>query len=92
MSDEAALEFPCQFAIKVIGNDNTGKAGPELEKAVQEIVHRYTPISNVGDTYSRLSKDGKYTAVTVMITASSKQHLDSIYKELSVHPLILVAL
>ena len=92
MNGETLLEFPCQFAIKAIGNDNTGKAGLELERVVQEIVRRHTPEGSVGEVTSRLSKDGKYTAVTVLITASSKQHLDGIYQELSVHPHILVAL
>jgi len=92
MSEESLLEFPCQYAIKAIGKDNTGKIGPELEQAVQEIVRRHTPDSDIGAATSRLSKDGKYTAVTIMITAADKQHLDAIYQELSVHPLILVAL
>jgi len=92
MSEEATLEFPRQFAVKAIGNDNTGTIGPELERAVNEIVRRHTPLGSVGETTSRLCKNGKYTAVTVMITASDKQPLDAIYEELNVHPLILVAL
>lgn len=92
MSEEIHLEFPCQFAIKAIGKDTTGKAGPELELLVQKIVRRHTPDNNVGAVTSRLSKDGKYTAVTVMITASGNKHLDAIYQELSTHPHILVAL
>lgn len=92
MSEESLFEFPRQYAIKAIGKDNTRKGGSELERVVREIVHRHTPSCDIGAATSQLSKDGKYTAVTVMITASGKQHLDAIYQELSVHPLILVAL
>jgi len=88
MSEEASLlEFPCQFAIKAMG-----KTSPELDSLVVEIVRRHAPDIHDGAVSSRPSKGGNYTAVTIIITASSRQQLDAIYQDLTDSPHIMVAL
>ena len=88
MSEETSLlEFPCQFAIKAMG-----KTSPELDSLVVEIVRRHMPDLHEGAVSSRPSKGGNYTAVTVIINASSRQQLDAIYQDLTDNPDILVAL
>jgi putative lipoic acid-binding regulatory protein len=85
--EESLLKFPCQFAIKAMG-----KTRSELDLVVVEIVRRHIVDIKEGAITTRLSKDGNYIAVTVLIEASSKQQLDAIYQDLSDHPEILMAL
>jgi putative lipoic acid-binding regulatory protein len=85
--EESLLKFPCQFAIKAMG-----KSSSELDIVVVEIVRRHIVDIKEGAITARPSKDGNYTAVTVLIEASSKQQLDAIYQDLSDHPEILMAL
>ncbi|MGJ0489279.1 YbeD family protein [Methylobacter sp.] len=88
MSEEQSLlEFPCQFAIKVMG-----RTSPDLDVLVVEIVRRHSPDLREGAVTSRPSKAGNYTAITVMIDASSRQQLDAIYRDLTASPHILMAL
>ncbi|MGZ4980148.1 MAG: HP0495 family protein [Methylobacter sp.] len=87
MSEETLLEFPCRFPIKVMG-----KANLELDLLVIEIVRRHAPDIHEGAVTTRLSKDGNYISVTIVVEATSKQQLDAIYQELSDHPHVLMAL
>lgn len=87
MSEGTLLEFPCRFAIKAMG-----KTSPELDIQIVEIVRRHCPELTEGAVTSRPSKNGNYTAVTVIIEASSKRQLDAIYQELTDHPHILMVL
>lgn len=88
MSEEASLlEFPCQFAIKAMGKTN-----PELNSLVVEIVRRHSPDIRESAVSSRPSKGGNYTAVTVIVDASSRQQLDAIYQDLTDSPHVLMAL
>lgn len=88
MSEEQSLlEFPCQFAIKVMG-----RTSPELDVLVVEIIRRHSPDLREGAVTSRPSKGGNYTAITVTIDASSREQLDAIYQDLTASPHILMAL
>ena len=80
--EETLFEFPCEFPIKCMGINV-----PEFEIAVVKIMNRHVPDLGEGAIKSRLSKEGKYCAMTITITASSKQQLDAIYMDLtaSVH-------
>jgi putative lipoic acid-binding regulatory protein len=84
---ESALQFPCRFPIKAVG-----KAGVELDILVVEIVRRHVRDLREGAVTSRASKGGKYTSVTILIEASSKEQLDGIYRDLSACPDVLMAL
>lgn len=81
------LIFPCEFVIKVFG-----VASDEFEAAVITIIR--THIADVKeDTFrTRPSKDGKYLAITITIHVESREELDTIYRDLSANPLILMAL
>ena len=84
---ESALKFPCQFPIKALG-----KAGPELDIRVVEIIRRHAPDFGAGAVTLKPSKGGKYTSVTVTIQATSKQQLDAIYQDLTDCPEVIMAL
>jgi putative lipoic acid-binding regulatory protein len=87
MSDESLLEFPCRFPIKAMG-----LAAPDFDALVVQIVRRHAPDIGEGAVTSRLSRSNKYLAVTVVIEASSKAQLDSIYQELTAHERVIMAL
>lgn len=84
---ETLFEFPCEFPVKAFG-----LAGPELAETVLAIVHRHAPEVGPGDLSLRPSGKGRYEAVTVTITARSKEQLDAIYHDLTASPMILMAL
>lgn len=84
---ETLLEFPCQFPIKAMG-----LACDELEIAVIEIINRHVEDLAEGALSMKPSKNGKYTAITVTITAHSKDQLDAIYVDMSACELVSIAL
>ena len=84
---ETLLEFPCQFPIKAMG-----KADIELDLLVLEIVQKHAHVPEKIVMNTRPSKNGSYLAVTVIVEAQSKLELDTIYQQLSSHPLVLMAI
>ncbi|ELV8691232.1 DUF493 family protein YbeD [Vibrio vulnificus] len=69
------LEFPCSFTYKVMGY-----AKPELPEKVLEVIQRHAP----GD-YSpavKPSAKGNYHSVSINITATSIEQVETLYKEL----------
>ena len=86
-SEETLFEFPCEFPIKAMG-----KTGSELEVAVLDIINRHVPDLCEGAIKMNESKGGKYTSITITITAQSKAHLDGIYMELTSCEHVLYAL
>jgi hypothetical protein len=81
------LEFPCTFPIKAMGLSDT-----DFDLLVVEIVTRHTGPLSEGAVTLRPSSNGKYVSVTVTIRAESKQQLDAVYRELTAHERVLMAL
>ncbi|MGV2987488.1 DUF493 family protein YbeD [Vibrio sp. E150_011] len=69
------LEFPCSFTYKVMGY-----AKPELVEKVVEVIQRHAP----GDYTPTVKPSGKgtYNAVSINITATSIEQVETLYKEL----------
>jgi uncharacterized protein len=84
---ETLFEFPCEFPVKAMG-----LACDELEIAVIEIINRHVDNLAEGALRMKPSKNGKYTAITITITAHSKQQLDAIYMDLTACELVSIAL
>ena len=84
---ESALQFPCQFPIKAMGMSSI-----ELDIHVVEIIRRHVDDIHEGAVKTKPSRGGKYTSVTVTITATSRHQLDAIYQDLTDSPLVLMAL
>ncbi len=82
---ETLLEFPCKFPIK-------GMACDELEIAVIEIINRH--VENLAEDALKMrpSRTGKYIAITITITAHSKDQLDAIYMDLTACEHVSIAL
>lgn len=81
------IEFPCHFPIKIMGLHCS-----EFEIAVLEIIRRHSPDLAEDAIRSRPSKGNKYLALTITIVATSREQLDNIYRELSAHELVTMAL
>jgi len=84
---ETLFEFPCQFPVKAMG-----PSCDEMEAAVIGILRRHVNDLSEGAVTIKPSKKGNYTAITVMITAHSKQQLDAIYMDLSACEHVSIAL
>jgi putative lipoic acid-binding regulatory protein len=86
-TQDTLFEFPCEFPIKIMG-----QASDEFEAEVIAIMRRHVPDLSEGAVKRRESAAKNYAALTVTVNATSKAQLDAIYRELSAHPLVLMAL
>lgn len=89
MSDEETLmEFPCAFALKVMVVAESG-INDVMLGLINEHLEEKVSASNLSE---RPSRTGKYKALTVTFTATSKAQLDNIYMGLSKHNKVRMAL
>ena len=85
---ETALQFPCEFPIKVMGRSGIG-----LRDRVIEIVDRHSAQQlRSRAVSSRTSRRGNYVSVTAVVWAISQQQLDDIYRELTACDAVMIAL
>lgn len=88
MSDQdTLLEFPCAFPIKIMGRTEDGFAN-----AMLEVVLRHAPDFDSATLAMRTSSSNKYLSLTCTINATSKQQLDDLYREITAHPMVVMAL
>jgi uncharacterized protein len=87
MSDDTAFEFPCQFPIKMMGLDT-----PEFRSTARALVEKHA--GPVDDAAVRVtpSRTGRFVSVTVTFSAQSREQLDRLYREVTAHDAVLVAL
>lgn len=87
MSDTSPLKFPTVFPVKIMGKDEPG-----FHAAVAEIIARHVaPLSEL-PVKKQPSKEGRFVSITVTIEAQSREQLDALYRDLSAHHLVLMAL
>jgi uncharacterized protein len=79
------LEFPCQFPFKVLG-----VADEALVEQVITVLQQHAP----GDynPTTKPSSKGNYMSVTITVTATSKDHLETMYSALGQIELVRVVL
>lgn len=70
------IEFPCAYPLKIVGN-----AAPDLKDFVLEVIKKHDP-SHDGNVVLRDSRNGRYQAVNVTITAVGEGQLEAIFAEL----------
>ena len=88
MSDEKTLlEFPCRFPVKAMGRDDGA-----FDALVTSIVRRHAPDLGEGAVNTQPSRNGHFLAVTITITATGREQLDAIYRDLSDCEQVLMAL
>ncbi len=84
---QTLLEFPCEFTVKVMGY-----AEEDFDALVVSLVRQHCQDIAEGAVSTRASRGGKYLAVSVTLTATSKLQLDAIYQSLTDHPRVLMSL
>ncbi|MBI5461225.1 MAG: DUF493 domain-containing protein [Gammaproteobacteria bacterium] len=84
---ESALQFPCDFPIKVVGHHHA-----DFETQVVSLVRQHVSDLGEGAVRSRPSQGDKYLAVTVTVRATSQEQLDAIYRALSGWDQVLMVL
>ncbi len=87
MPEESVLEFPCEFPIKMMGRDM-----PEFRALARALVEKHAGKVVDSAVQAATSRNGRFVSVTVTITATSQQQLDDIYRDVSSHDDVLMAL
>ena len=87
MDKPSLIEFPCDFPIKAMG-----MAQPGFAEAIADLVLRFDPDFDPTGMTMRPSSGGKYLALTCTVRATSQAQLDDIYRALTAHPMVKVAL
>lgn len=85
--ETSLLEFPCDFPLKVMG-----EAQNDFAAAMLAVVLRHAPDFDAASMETRASKGGRYLSLTCTIRATSQQQLDDLYREITGHPLVVMAL
>jgi len=91
MADDSAIEtlieFPCDFPIKVMGETHASFTA-EIIKAIQTVLPKF----DASNLEMRGSSGGKYISLTCTVYVTSKTQLDNVYRALTGHPMVKVAL
>jgi putative lipoic acid-binding regulatory protein len=84
---ESLIEYPCDFPVKVMGARVDG-----FVEAMCQVAQQFDPGFNPATLEMRPSKAGNYLSVTLTIRATSREQLDNLYRALTGHPMVKVAL
>ncbi len=87
MTEESIMEFPCDFPIKIMGEDN-----PEFRQTVRELVEKHTGPLPDSAIQTALSRTERFVSLTITVNAQSREQLDSIYQDLTDHDDVKMAL
>lgn len=80
------LEFPCDYPVKVMGRQST-----EFRARMLAVLEANATL--VADGVSeRPSRDGTYLSLTCVVRVDSREHLETLYRELHATGLVLFAL
>lgn len=75
---EPQVEYPCDMMVKIIG-----QTVPEFEPAILAITHDHCDGFDGQIAKRNPSRTGKYHSVSVNVTITSSEHLETYYKALS---------
>ena len=84
---ESLIEYPCDFPIKVMGARVDGFA-----EAMAQVAKQFDPGFDPATIEMRPSKAGNYLSITLTIRATDREQLDNLYRALTGHPMVKVAL
>ncbi len=86
--NDTAFDFPCQFPIKVMGENSD-----YFETLILDIIQRHNPeFEPQHNMKKRHSNNQRYVSLTFTITATSKAQLDAIYIDITQCPEVKMAL
>lgn len=84
---DTLIEYPSKYPIKVMGAKADG-----FVNAITSIVREHDPSFDASTVELRDSKAGNYLGITVTVTATSREQLDTLYRALTGHPMVKVVL
>jgi putative lipoic acid-binding regulatory protein len=84
---DAALTFPCDLAIKVLGRNTE-----EFRDAALAIVRAHSAGVSEQAVVERVSREGAYLSLTITARMDSRAQADAVYRELSANDQILIVL
>ena len=79
--------MPCDFTNKAIGI-----VDPQFTSTSGKLVKECDPLFNPETISRRPSKQGLYEALHIVVHATGREQLDSIYMALTHHPMVKVVL
>lgn len=85
--EETLLTFPTDFPIKIMGERRD-----DFAQTMVELVLRHAPDFRAETVEMRASRNGNYLSLTVVVRATSKAQLDALYREITAHPWVKMAL
>lgn len=81
------MQFPMEFPVKIMGLAVDGFADE-----IVAVVLTHAPDYDPATIEMRPSKTGKYLSLTTTIRATSRAQLDDLYRALTSHPMVKIAL
>ena len=88
MSEEKTLlTFPTDFPVKIMGEHRN-----DFARTMVELVLRHAPDFKAETVEMRASSSGNYLSVTCVVRATSKAQLDALYRDITAHPWVKMAL
>ena len=84
---DSLIEYPSLFPIKVMGVHTD-----DLVHSITKIAKTFDPFFDASTVELRPSSTGKYLGVTITVTATSRDQLDSLYMALTGNPMVKVVL
>ena len=85
--EPSLIDYPSQFPIKVMGLNVDG-----FVHAMVTVARQFDPTFDAASVELRPSKADKYLGVTLIVTATSREQLDELYRTLSTHPMVKLVL
>lgn len=85
--NESLLVFPCDFPIKVMG-----KMQPDFAETIVALLKTFDAAFDATRVEMRPSSGGNYLGLTCTVHATSREHLDDMYRALTSHPMVSVVL
>ena len=85
--EQSLIEYPSAFPIKVMGPHAQG-----FVEAIVEVARRFDPAFDEDTIETRPSKGGNYLGITIVVTATSREQLDDLYRTLTSHPMVKIVL
>ncbi len=71
------IEFPCDYPIKVLG-----RSAEDLTEVVLAVFERHAPGFDRTTIAARVSGKGTFTAITITITATGPEQLETLHRDL----------
>ncbi len=87
MTDDSRIEFPCDYPIRIIGEQDAG-----FRATVLDIVRRHVATVHESSVQVQESRNGTYCSVRVTIVATGEVELRTLHQALMAEPAVRMVL